>query len=90
MLLELGEGFEGYDASAVNVFGVFIPGQVRPFEADNADEPRNWDPRLASVRPSAYHVSQRANSSTLRQPRLSDGDFLSGNGRPTGITPTGL
>jgi SpoIIAA-like len=72
LLLELGEGFEGYDAGAVradaglgighlgsfdriavvtdhdglriavNLFGIFIPGEVRLFHAAAADEARAW------------------------------------------------
>jgi hypothetical protein len=72
LLIELGEGFEGYDASAlradaglgighfgsferiavvtdhdairtaVNVFGIFIPGEVRLFDVAAADEARTW------------------------------------------------
>jgi hypothetical protein len=72
LLLELDEGFDGYDASAlradagvgighftsferiavvtdhdairtaVNVFGVFIPGEVRLFDVASAAEARSW------------------------------------------------
>jgi SpoIIAA-like len=72
LLLELGEGFEGYDAGAVradaglgighlgsfdriavvtdsdwlrhavSLFGIFIPGEVRLFETDSAQDARDW------------------------------------------------
>jgi hypothetical protein len=72
LLIELGEEFDGYDASAlradagvgighfgsferiavvtdheairtaVNVFGIFIPGEVRLFGVAAADEARGW------------------------------------------------